>query len=386
MADIWGLNPTDFAHIRAMMQLGKYEEHCRAQQEQGRVHRFDALGQGQAFGYNPVAVGRPYESLDAQERAEVNAQATGYLTNNFEAISAMSQETLYLGGRRVTDHVPIKTDVAAGAQSYMHRVIDRVGTGAFITTEGTDAPAAQASIRRVPVPLGYGGIDAIWTVEDVRAAMFGGFPLDAQTLNAAMEGAMKHISIVALEGDPEFTNSGYTTGLVNQPTTGVNRIGLTTLSSETWATRTAEQIIAHIRSAISAIIVRTKETMPRILSAPLHIALPTVQFDIVTTTRYGEGSDMTVDRWVSRNNPWTRRSGQPVTWSSLPELDEAGGSSADRMLVYPKGMGVLEMCHAITPQVLRIDDQGRVIVGQVEYKVGPLFVGRPGAIQAVDGI
>ena len=145
-------------------------------------------------------------------------------------------------------------------------------------------------------------------------------------------------------------------------------------------------IIGHIRAAISAIIVRTVETMPRILSAPLHIALPTVQYDLVTTTRYGEGSDMTIDRWVSTNNPWTRRSSQPVTWGSLPELDGAGASSADRMLVYPKGMGVLEQAHAISPRVLRVLDMGRVICAQLEYKVGPLFVGRPDGIQAVDGI
>ena len=241
MADIFGRNPTDYAQIRAMIKMGQYESHCRAQQEQGRVHRFDALGNGQAFGYNPVGMGRPMSALSEEERAEINAQAAGYITNNLEAITAMTQEILYLGGRRVMDHVPIKSDVAEGAKTYMHRVIDRVGRGAFITTEGTDAPPARASIRRVPVPLGYGGIDGEWTVEDLRAAMFGGFPLDAETLTAAMEGALNHISIVALEGDPYFTNSGFTTGLVNQPTTGNNAIGLTTLSSMTWATQTAEQ-------------------------------------------------------------------------------------------------------------------------------------------------
>lgn len=387
MPDIFGRNPTDYAHIRAMMKQGVWDSHCRAVEASGSPrHDFNALGAGPRLGLKDWGL---YDSLPVQKRTEVNAQAAGYMTNNLQAIIAMVDEIVYLGGRRLTDHIPIRTDIAEGAKSYIHRVVDRGGFGKFITTEGTDAPTARASLRNVPVNLGYGGIDAVWTVEDLRAAMFGGFALDMQSLQAAADGAINHICDVALRGDSEEFGSGENgKGLINKGT-GTGLVTLTTLGAVWDFTSSAgvETAIGDIRAAVSRIISGSKETLPRIINGELHIALPTGVFDSVMNTRYGmDSGDRSVGNWFMNNNPWTTRGGGPVIFTSIPELDEAGASNVDRMVVYCKSTDVLEQAHAINPRVLRIVDQGRVICAQMEYKVGPLFMGRPTTVQYVDNV
>ena len=382
MADIFGRQPTDYAHIRALMKVGKWEEQQRACEAAGRPHNFDALG-------GNGKVSRSMERVLPGDiaRAEPNAQAAGYLTNNLQAVANVIDEVLYLGGRRVSRFIPIRTDIAQGAKSYIRRVVDRVGRGAFITSEGTDAPSAKASLRAQPIPLGYGGIDGEWTAEDLRAAMFGGFPLDMEVVRAATEGALSHIARVAFNGDAHFTSSSMQQGLVGFSTgTDADDVRLTTLTSQTWATRTGEQIIAHMRNAVSHIINDTKETLSENVMADLVIALPTTQFDLVSSLRYGEASDRSVAAWFAMNNPWTVRTGRPVQFLSLPELESAGGSNAARMAVYVKDVAVMEQAHAISPRMLRVLDMGRVICAQMEYKVGPLFLARPDGINYTDAI
>ena len=299
MADIFGRQPTDYAHIRALMKVGKWEEQQRACEAAGRPHNFDALGVN-------GKVSRSMERVLPGDiaRAEPNAQAAGYLTNNLQAVANVIDEVLYLGGRRVSRFIPIRTDIAQGAKSYIRRVVDRVGRGQFITSEGTDAPSAKASLRAQPIPLGYGGIDGEWTAEDLRAAMFGGFPLDMEVVRAATEGALSHIARVAFNGDAHFTSSSMQQGLVGFSTgTDADDVRLTTLTSQTWATRTGEQIITHMRNAVSHIINDTKETLSENVMADMVIALPTTQFDLVSSLRYGEASDRSVAAVVLHEQP-----------------------------------------------------------------------------------
>lgn len=383
--DIFGRNPSDYQHIQAMMRLGVWDDHTRALAERGMPHDFEALGNAERAGFRPF---NDYDSLNMTQRAEANAQAASYLTNNLQAIVSMFQEVVYLGGRRVYDFIPMRMDIADGADSYLHRVVDKFGEGEFITTDGTDAPSALASMRPVTVPLGYAGIVGKWTVEDLRKAMFGGFPLDSQVMEAASMGALTHIAKVAFVGHPtRFQAQGLTKGLTNQPTAGAGAVTATT-AAQTFDAGTAEQNIATIRDAIGRIIVNSLETYPTQIGGDLVVALPTAQFNYITTVRYGEGSDMTADRWISMNNPWTRRGGGQVMFMSLPELDSANNDdlTQDRMVVYVKNVNVVEMAQAIAPRVLSIEDKGYVICANFEYKFGPLFPGRPDGMQYVNNI
>ena len=68
------------------------------------------------------------------------------------------------------------------------------------------------------------------------------------------------------------------------------------------------------------------------------------------------------------------------------ELEGVGASDTDRMIVALKHQRVAEMVVSISPLVLRILDQGRVVCAQIEAKFSPLFVKRPNTIHYVDAI
>ena len=58
----------------------------------------------------------------------------------------------------------------------------------------------------------------------------------------------------------------------------------------------------------------------------------------------------------------------------------------NRMLTTVMSDRVFEMGMAISPRIIRILDQGRVIHGQLEYKIGRLYIKRPGYIRQLTGI
>ena len=86
MPDIFGKNPEDYLHIRALQDADLWERHQdglveRAENKIGvqvQHHNFDALG----------------SESRTHDRAE-NAQAIGYLTDNLLAIQSMVDEILY---------------------------------------------------------------------------------------------------------------------------------------------------------------------------------------------------------------------------------------------------------------------------------------------------
>ena len=89
-------------------------------------------------------------------------------------------------------------------------------------------------------------------------------------------------------------------------------------------------------------------------------------------------------RSILEDNPWSHftrttvgGTGSPLMIHRVIELEGAGGSSTDRMIIALKHKRVAEMGVAIPPRLLTIKDEGRVMRAMVEAKFTPLFVKRP---------
>ena len=376
MPDIFGRNPEDYQHIRALQEAGVWERHEQALglARGGLIppHDFNALGAGIPQAYM---------------REEPNAQAIGYLTNNLLAIQSMADEILYTE-HRLPDFVPLNTGIAEGADTYAVRVNDYVGEGEFITNDGSDAPNATASQRLVPHSLHYAGIDATWTVEDLRNAAFTGFPLDTESLQAAVRGAMNHMERVGLLGDTKINAKGLT-----NLTTGTGGVNLQTQASNmTFDDLSSAQMRDLINDDISWVIEQSEETLGggwggNGIDDGLCVYLPTQQYNRLVSRFIGDDEDRSVMRAILEDNPWTHRTSNPVMFKSMKELAGAGASTnTDRMVTAVKNMRVFEMGVSISPRVLRILDKGRVINAQVEYKFGSLFVKRPTIMRYRDAI
>lgn len=375
MADIFGKTPDDYTYQVKLREKGKFDawQHRWAQYNPASTphHDFNALGAGVPTEY---------------QRATQDAQALGFITNNLLAIQAQVDEILYTKFR-LPMFVELNMSIPEGADFYGVKVRDRVGRARRVTGPGWDAPSATVSRALVQHPMFYYGLDAEWSVDELRAAMFSGTPLDTESIEAAIEGSLEEMEYVGLNGDDQYQ------GLVNLPTTGDSAVNRSNSTFEFAASgTTAIQIRSAINSQISMLIENSKETLGSKLTTGLNVYLPGAQYDLLTDKYIGDDQRRTVMDSLKADNPWSHftenetGTRQPLGLKRVMELAGAGASNTDRMITMLKHMRIAEMGVSIMPRVLAVVNKGRVICAQVESKYSPLFVKRPNTIYYFDGI
>ena len=152
-----------------------------------------------------------------------------------------------------------------------------------------------------------------------------GTPLDTESVSAAVTGTLETMEAVGLTG------GGYAeAGLVNQPTTGTNRVQ-TMDASATFAASTSTDIRNLINGRISAVIERSRETLGRNISTGMTVYLPGEQYDLLTTRYIGDNAERTLMASIIADNPWTHfTGGSPLMIQRVLELDSAMNPGSTR--------------------------------------------------------
>ena len=375
MPDIFGREPRDYEWVRYLQAENLWEEHQRALIEQARFevnkmvapHDFNAIG----------------TRAQIQQRAIEDQSAIGFLTNNLLSIQTQIDEIMYTA-YRLPEFVSLNTTIPLGSSEYGVIVRDRVGRARRVSSPGYDAPSATISQGLVSRPLHYYGLDAEWSVQELRGAQMAGRALDTDSIEAAVMGSLESMEAVA------FTGDGYdgATGLVNQPTSGTSMVRTST-AAQTFAAGTAEQIRTLVTDELSKVIENSAETLGRNISTGMTVYLPGEQYDVLTSKYLGDNAERTVMRGLMEDNPWTHfTKGSPLMIMRLLELDSARnpGATNDRMITTLKHPRICEMGISIMPRVLRIMDEGRVIKAQVESEYSELWVKRPQDIYYLNNV
>lgn len=375
MPDIFGRQPEDYAYLRALDEADLtdrwVEDHARAYGvAAGQGLNFEALG-------NPVP-GLEHRAVDAA------TEALGWVTNNMLAVQMMIDEILYTAFR-LPMFVPINTAIEEGARGYQVRVRDRRGRAQRLTAPGWEAPSATVSETIDTHPIHVYGLDAEWSLSELRSARFAGVPLDTESIEAAITGLMETMESVALTGGDYAER-----GLVNLPTTGTadTKVNLDT-AAKTFQMSTAQEIRTLVAQHISRVVTDSKETLGRNIADGMTVYLPPREYDYLNIVYIGDNAEKTVMRSLLEDNPWTNRTGRPLGFESVLELEDRGGavgSETGRMIVTLKHPRIFEIGVPVYPRVLRVMDKGRVICAQTEAEFSPLYVKRPDNIYYVDGV
>ena len=369
MPDIFGREPHDYEFVRALQEENRWDGYQRAlvaARPGTPPHDFNALG-------------------SMQQRAAEDADVLGFLTNNLLAIQTATDEILYTA-YRLPMFIAINTAIAEGATSYGIRVMRRVGQASRITAPGFDAPSATVSQSLVTKNLFEYGLDAEWSVGELRGAIFAGIPLATESIEAAVVGTMEKMEAVGLLGDPDGEDDDKR-GLLNLRTTGTDKVGYEERSGmDGFAAMTAVDIRNLINGELSAVIETTKETVGRQLNMGMTVYLPGEQYDLLTTRYIGDHAEHTLMASIMRDNPWTHFARTPLSIERVLELTGQGASNSDRMIVALRDMRIAEMGVSIPPRVMRVEPVGRVIRAMVEAKFSSLFVKRPNTIRYTDNI
>ncbi len=362
MPDIFGREALDYRHLRDINSRGSevlsaYLEN-QAQEPEGRRHDFNAL--------------------NARRLDNAAAEPIGYVTDNLQSIQSMIEEILYTDFR-LDEFLPIITNIPEGASSYSYRITDAVGRGRFIDHDGTNAPSANVSLRTVPYSLEYAGIVPEWTRRDVQMAMFGGVALDTETVQAATTGAMDHIELVGLSGDAE---RGFK-GLINQ-STGTGKVPRTDATA-TVDSMSGDEIVDFLQGEVTKIVTSSEEVFGRSIRSGLCIYLPLEQGATVANKRLTD-IDKTAWDYFAEHNLWFTYTGERPMLKLVAELDGAGASNADRMIVALKNERVMEMAMPISPRIIGTYDWGYTITTPMEYAISGLNLKRPAGVRYVDGV
>jgi hypothetical protein len=368
MPDIFGKEPRDYEWVRYLQSENLWDPHQRALID---LVRFETNVAVQPHDFNAIGT-----RSQMQQRAIEDQTALGFLTNNLLSIQSAADEIMYTA-YRLPEFVSLNTNIPIGSSEYGVRVRDRVGRADRVSSPGYDAPSATVSQGLTSRPLHYYGLDAEWSIQEIRGAQMTGVALDTESIEAAVMGSLETMEAVA------FTGGGFAsaTGLVNQPTTGTGTDVVRVATAPfTFAGGTAEQVRIMVTTELSKVIENSAETLGRNINTGMTVYLPGTQYDSLNSKYLGDNAERTVMRGLMEDNPWTYfTNGSPLMIMRLLELDAARnpGSTNDRMITTLKHPRIAELGVSIMPRVLKIEDKGRVITAQVESEYSELWVKRP---------
>lgn len=359
MSNIFGKQALQYQHLGKLSAKGLLDSHLEASKSQGKPYLFDSqLG---------TFAGK--QLMDSSE----SAAGFGWLTNNLQAIQTEIEEVLYLN-YRLSSLVPVNTAIPEGAESYAYRVKNSYGEAGFIDSFGKNAGTNSTSYNLVATPVLQGGIDAMWSLQDVRQAMFAGVPLQADTIQDATVACLNHIETVGLIGD---SSKGFK-GLVNN----TNITSITAAST----LETSADAAVQINGYLNTLLEQTSTIFAQRMVTGLTIYLPVRQFNFLATTKYNVDATKTLINYLKTSNAWTANTGMPVEFKMVIELKGAGAASADRMMIAFNNQKVMEIGNPIMPRVIGINNELRYFRAPFEYSISQLNVKYPGACLYVDSI
>lgn len=221
--------------------------------------------------------------------------------------------------------VPVDTDVPEWVDSVDYISYDAVTMGKFIGANADDLPNVAINAKKDSVPVGYAGNSFEYSLDELRKSQHLNLPLDTSLASAARRGSEEHIQRVAYFGDADRNMYG----LFNHP-------NVTTDSTSTldWtdASTTGKMIIDEINGMIGDVWEQSKG-----VHVPNTMVLAANRWTYLATTMATEyAPDKTLLDILQKQNLYTTMTGQAMTIMPRFQLDGAGASGKDRVLIYEK--------------------------------------------------
>lgn len=247
-----------------------------------------------------------------------------------------------------------------------------IGKAEYISAKAFDIPNVSSQQSQGTSNFYLAGAGFETSLGEVNRASKMGINLPTKGASDARKVMEKFIYDRAMSGS---TEKG-TKGLINNAS-----VPTASAPTGTWASATAEQMLADVDTALTDVFTNTKET-----ELADTVLLPTSAF-LIANRKQVTGTTMTVLQYLMQNNAYTAITKQPLSIMPSRELETAGASSTRRIVAYAKNPGVVEFFlpgaptfmppFAISSLAYRTD--GIMNVGQTE-------IYRPKGVSYRDGI
>jgi hypothetical protein len=275
--------------------------------------------------------------------AHKDASESVFFSRQLEFIRPGLFEVLYpnLQGKEL---VPLETNIAPGAETYTYRAINKVGRAQLLKNYSDDIPRADVTGVESSQQIKGAGVMYGYTMQELRAAMMAGMPLDVRKAMAArytlallqdevlFYGHADTVAAQSATGLDSGALEGGLKGLANLSGTTSYTVALGSGGSKLWSLKTADEIVADMHGIVNNVITTTLG-----VHMPDTLALPLLAWNIAATKRMGDGSNQTcLDFFLAtsptvkqvkstyrldaaRSGNWSGTTGRMIAYEANPE-------------------------------------------------------------------
>lgn len=314
-------------------------------------------------------------SAAAQERYEMDASEANVFARELLKVRAGVFEIKFpeLKAMRL---VPRNSEVSPTDEEYTYRTATEYGATALGSSYTGTAPRADVSMveatpQRIRVLTASYGYD----IQEARVAARTGNGLPQRKANAARKAIAQELNRILTFGDS--TRYGVTlAGLANLSGTHTYTVPNGAGGSPLWTNKTPDEILKDLNGIASGIVTNSSD-----VEHPNTMLLPLALYELIASTRLGDGSDMTILRHFLGVNPHVQ------TVEAWHALDAAPNSewTGKRIICYDRSPDVLESLVPVEFEQFSPQMVGLETVTPCHARIGGVVVYRPKAISYADG-
>lgn len=222
--------------------------------------------------------------------------------------------------------IPVDSSAGPGAESIVYEQYDITGVAKIIANYADDLPRADTKGKEFTARIKSVGNSYGYSIQEIRAAMFAGKPLEQRKANAAGRAQREIWNRIAFNGDAEHGLPGWLDN-PNIPVASVAADGNENggVNSTLFEHKTPQQVIRDLNEVVNGIAERTNGA-----ERPNTLVLPLKQWTQIATTRMDSGTDTTIMQFFLNNSPFI----SSVEWAN--ELKGAGAGGVDIMIAYDR--------------------------------------------------
>lgn len=214
--------------------------------------------------------------------------------------------------------LPVTAEAGPGSQTFTYRIMDATGDFKLISDAADDLPRADVSQTEKSINIRSFGGSFGYTVQELRAAQMANLSLEQRRASAVRRAYEEKVESVAMFGEGSVNLAGF-----------FNNATVDVIAANKWFSTvgtTAQEMLEILNEGVSAII-----SGSNMKEQPDTILMPYEDYNIVSTTRNSDSSDVTVLEYFLRTNPFIRNV-EPIN-----QLAAANSSlSKNRLVVYKR--------------------------------------------------
>jgi hypothetical protein len=303
--------------------------------------------------------------------ANLDANESIFFARELEHIKAKTYDVDF-EANRIREFVPVSHDAGTGAQSITWYAFTRAGVAKLVANYAKDLPRVDVFGTKNTTPVETIGDSYGYNVVEIAAAAMAGRPLTAKKAMAAREAFEDRVDAIGRVGDTPTGLGGFTNG-TNVPITTVVNGAATT---KPWNTKTPNEILADMRTALTATDVATK-------GKEFHdtLLLPPTPYGWISTTLIATNSTVTILEFLLRNIPQLK---SIENWSKL--TNAGAGGTIDRGILYHKHPDKLTLEIPQEFVMLAPQPQGLEFVVPCYGRIGGVIIYKPLSMRYLDNI